>query len=60
MLGEKIRKEHTGKISHYLFMIAASVVLLFLLLGSVQEDFVLSPSRILDLYKSFPRGEFIR
>lgn len=54
VLGEKIRKEHSGMISQYLFMLIASVILLALLLGGVNSDFVLSPQRILEFNDSFP------
>ena len=49
LLGEKIRKEHSGLVAHYLFMLVASVLLLTALLASVEPDFVLSPSRIFDI-----------
>ncbi|HIB65982.1 MAG TPA: NADH-quinone oxidoreductase subunit L [Phycisphaerales bacterium] len=54
VLGEKIRKEHSGLISHYLFMLIASVLLLAMLLGGINPDFVLSPQRILEFNDSFP------
>jgi NADH-quinone oxidoreductase subunit L len=46
-LGEKLRREHSGQISHYLFMLVAALLLLCGLLGAVQPDFVLSPHRLL-------------
>jgi NADH-quinone oxidoreductase subunit L len=45
-LGEKIRREHSGHVSHYLFMLVAALLLLFGLLAAVQPDFVLSPQRL--------------
>lgn len=48
LLGEKIRKEHSGQISQYMFMLVAAVLLLTALLASVQPEFVLSPSKIFD------------
>lgn len=56
LLGEKIRKEHSGQIAHYLFMLIASILLLSALLASVQPEFVLSPSKILDLKPKLPDG----
>ena len=47
LAGEKLRKEHSGQISHYLFMLVASLLLITLLLGAVQPEFVLSPLRLL-------------
>lgn len=54
LLGEKIRQEHSGMISQYLFMLIASLLLIAMLLASVQPDFVLSPSRILDFQRTLP------
>lgn len=57
VLGEKIRKEHSGLVSHYLFMLIASLLLLTGLLASVEPEFVLSPSRIFDVWnQNVPRG----
>lgn len=52
-LGEKIRKEHSGLVSHYLFMLIAALLLLTALLASVDSGFVLSPSRLFDLQDLF-------
>jgi NADH-quinone oxidoreductase subunit L len=60
ILGEKIRKEHSGLVSHYLFMLIASLILLTALLASVQPDFALSPSRIFETYKSLPGGGLLK
>lgn len=56
LLGEKLRKEHSGLVSHYLFMLIASLLLLTALLASIQPEFVLSPSRLLDFRDSIPSG----
>ena len=56
LLGEKLRKEHSGLVSHYLFMLIASLLLLTALLASIQPEFVLSPSRILDFKEQIPPG----
>jgi len=56
LLGEKVRKEHSGLVSHYLFMIIASILLITALLASVQPEFVLSPSRIFEFYQGHPGG----
>ncbi|MCA9776031.1 MAG: NADH-quinone oxidoreductase subunit L [Candidatus Eremiobacteraeota bacterium] len=56
LLGEKLRKEHSGLVSHYLFMLIASLLLLTALLASVQPEFVLSPSRILEFKDTVPPG----
>lgn len=56
LLGEKIRKEHSGLVSHYLFMLIASVILLTALIASVEPEFVLSPSRIFQLHEQLPKG----
>lgn len=56
LLGEKLRKEHSGLVSHYLFMLIASLLLLAALLASIQPEFVLSPSRLLDFRDSIPSG----
>ena len=55
-LGEKLRKEHSGMISQYMFMLLASLLLLTALLASIQPDFVLSPSRILNFTDALPPG----
>lgn len=47
LMGEKLRREHSGQISHYLFMLIAALLLLCGLLAAVQPDFVLSPQRLL-------------
>jgi proton-translocating NADH-quinone oxidoreductase chain L len=46
LLGEKLRREHSGQVSHYLFMLIAALLLLCGLLGAIQPDFVLSPQRL--------------
>lgn len=56
ILGEKLRKEHSGMISQYMFMLIASLLLITALLASIQPDFVLSPGRILDFGGSLPDG----
>lgn len=56
-LGEKIRREHSGQISHYLFMLVAALLLLTGLLAAVQPDFALSPSRIFHPNLPQPGGE---
>lgn len=45
-LAEKMRKEHSGQISHYLFMLVVSLILLTALLASIQPDFALSPEHL--------------
>jgi proton-translocating NADH-quinone oxidoreductase chain L len=54
LLGEKLRQEHTGRISHYLFMLVAALLLLCALVAVVQPDFVLSPQRLLQLQTPAP------
>jgi proton-translocating NADH-quinone oxidoreductase chain L len=56
LLGEKLRKEHSGMVSQYMFMLIASLLLITALLASIQPDFVLSPSRILDFTEILPPG----
>jgi proton-translocating NADH-quinone oxidoreductase chain L len=56
VLGEKLRKEHSGMISQYMFMLLASLILLTALIGTIQPDFVLSPSRILNFTDALPPG----
>ena len=46
LLGEKLRKEHSGQISHYLFMLIASLILITALLAAIQPDFALSPEKL--------------
>jgi NADH:ubiquinone oxidoreductase subunit 5 (subunit L)/multisubunit Na+/H+ antiporter MnhA subunit len=46
LLGEKLRREHSGQVSHYLFMLVSALLLVCGLLAAVQPDFVLSPHRL--------------
>ena len=59
-LGEKIRKEHSGLVAHYLFMLVASVILLTALVASVNPEFVLSPSKILDFKNIWSGGGVLK
>ena len=59
-LGEKIRKEHSGLVSHYLFMLVASVILLTALIASVTPDFALSPSNILRFQDVWTGGGILK
>lgn len=54
VLGEKLRREHSGQISHYLFMLIAALLLLCGLVAAVQPDFALSPSKIFQLETTAP------
>lgn len=60
ILGEKLRKEHSGLVGHYLFMLVASILLLTALLASVKPDFSLSPTQIFDFIDSTPNGGLIQ
>lgn len=59
-LGEKLRKEHSGVVSHYLFMLAASLILITLLVASVKPDFALSPYQLFDFLHAPSRGGILQ
>lgn len=59
-LGEKLRKEHSGMVGHYLFMLIASVLLLALLVAAVRPDFSLSPYQLFDFLNSPTEGGLLR
>jgi NADH:ubiquinone oxidoreductase subunit 5 (subunit L)/multisubunit Na+/H+ antiporter MnhA subunit len=57
VLAEKLRREHSGQISHYLFMLIAALLLLCALVAVLQPDFVLSPQRLFHLDMPVPAPE---
>lgn len=60
LLGEKLRKEHSGLVSHYLFMLIVSMLLLTLLVAAVKPDFTLSPYELFDFLSSPTEGGLLK
>ncbi len=56
-LAERLRREHSGQISHYLFMLVAALLLVTALMAIIQPDFVLSPQRLFTPSPTAPASE---
>ncbi len=60
LLGEKLRREHSGLVGHYLFMLIVSMILLTILVASVKPDFSLSPYELFDFLSSPAEGGLLK